>query len=771
MSPDTPGYIELKKQWEAYHNQFDGLDERIDAMEKQIWEQERVVRYYDLNQNKDYSEKSQYHDDGNAFQKLVNNPKLSGFLDNVSAVGKLTAPGYGIAALIYDGLTYDNLQHMTDDERANFNYLYATEGKDAAKDYLEWLQYTLDERSMEKAMAMVSKATSSIPGVSQTAASFLSTPIALMGGTGMVDAAGQKLVNKITGENKPINYNRDAMFFTKSSGTIRGTVAQDIADATGVIHFDEEQYPTLSRLLNGKSLADVYQLGMSMQDSAAVAALSMVNPVLGKVGAALLGGAAGTQAMLDAVERGASDEQALTMGILTAGFEMLFEKYELDSLLGQGKNFWQAFWRQGLSEAVGESATEAANIFADIAVMAEKSNWRQNIQRYLGENPDWDYRQASKQAFIDAVLQVGEAGLGGWLTGDIMGGGYSKLQNIADNVQKNSQAYNLYGESQQELVTEALELDPDNAYAQKLQLKLDSDKQLSGAQLRKLAAQNEAVIQSAEAQNQTPQNVTQPNATTPAAKDQINATVNQEDVAESLKGKGIPSQKIDTVSKAIVARVNGQELTRTQRDVLRSELGRPSVQKVINELIQKKSNGIDNAQKRMYDKGNLRDLKNEEETALRGSSNLEELSTAQQQGVISEKTAFENTVVAEDSPIQQERNLLPKKRSGRGRGFRKPYATSRPSYGKGQVEQVWENAKDPITGKVYDPSGVEITWDPTKPRNGQWDMGHMPDAKYSVMHQLYMDDLMSLEDFLAWYRNPANYRPELPSTNRSHKYE
>ena len=213
------------------------------------------------------------------------------------------------------------------------------------------------------------------------------------------------------------------------------------------------------------------------------------------------------------------------------------------------------------------------------------------------------------------------------------------------------------------------------------------------------------------------------------------------------------------------------KLTRTQRDVLRSELGRPSVQKVINELIQKKSNGIDSTQIHMYDEGNLRSLKNGEETALRVSSNLEALSTAQQRGVISEKAAFEDTAVAEDTPIHQERNALPKRRSKGGKDAKKPYATSRPSYGKGQIEQVWENAKDPITGKVYDPSGVEITWDPTKPRNGQWDMGHIPDAKYSVMHKLYMDDLMSLNDFLAWYRNPANYRPELPSTNRSHKYE
>ena len=101
----------------------------------------------------------------------------------------------------------------------------------------------------------------------------------------------------------------------------------------------------------------------------------------------------------------------------------------------------------------------------------------------------------------------------------------------------------------------------------------------------------------------------------------------------------------------------------------------------------------------------------------------------------------------------------------------KPYTNSRPSYGKNQVNEVWENAKDPITGKVYDPSGVEITWDKTKSRNGQWDMGHIPGEKYSEMHQLYVDDVISKDEFLEWYRNPKNYRPELPGTNRSHKYE
>ncbi len=76
---------------------------------------------------------------------------------------------------------------------------------------------------------------------------------------------------------------------------------------------------------------------------------------------------------------------------------------------------------------------------------------------------------------------------------------------------------------------------------------------------------------------------------------------NRADVAESLKGKGIPSQKIDTLAAAIVARVNGQQLTNTQRSVLSFELGRPSVQKVINELIQKKTQGVDSAPHNGYD--------------------------------------------------------------------------------------------------------------------------------------------------------------------------
>ncbi len=72
---------------------------------------------------------------------------------------------------------------------------------------------------------------------------------------------------------------------------------------------------------------------------------------------------------------------------------------------------------------------------------------------------------------------------------------------------------------------------------------------------------------------------------------------------------------------------------------------------------------------------------------------------------------------------------------GAGKVKSKPYTSSRPSYGKGQVDEVWENAKD-VDGKVYDPNtGEELTWDISRSRAGQWDMGHTPENKYSEMYE------------------------------------
>ena len=401
------------EQIAAVYGSVTDLEDKVTALRDQMYYLGNALRFNHLSENEDFAEFSKAQESGSWMYKMVNDPSTAGKFDIAASTGKYVDPLVGTVSLAYDAFNFDNLQHMNDDERAIFNYIYAKEGEKAAREYLDYLEYTLNKRSMDQAMAWVSARTQDIPFLSQTVASQLSTPIALLGGTGLVDVAGQKLRNTITGDYKPIDYNRDAMIFSKTSGTIRGTVAQDIADATGVIHLDEEKHPTLSRLLNGKSLADVYQFGMGVQDSAAVIALSAINPVLGKVGSVLLSASSGTQAMLDAVERGATDDQALAIGMISGCIEMLFEEIELNSLLKTDSKHLKEICDKALNGAVGGSVTEFTNLAADYLIMARNSGYERNIRHYLEVNPDWSYEQAEKQALIDSALQIIGAGIGG----------------------------------------------------------------------------------------------------------------------------------------------------------------------------------------------------------------------------------------------------------------------------------------------------------------------------------------------------------------------
>jgi RHS repeat-associated protein len=103
----------------------------------------------------------------------------------------------------------------------------------------------------------------------------------------------------------------------------------------------------------------------------------------------------------------------------------------------------------------------------------------------------------------------------------------------------------------------------------------------------------------------------------------------------------------------------------------------------------------------------------------------------------------------------------------------KPYSNpwSRPSYGTNQVETVWGNAKQ-IDGNVYDPfTGEQLFWDKSKPRNGQWDMGHTPDHQYQDLWKKYMNDDINYDEFLRQYRDSDNYFPQSINSNRSRRYD
>lgn len=97
----------------------------------------------------------------------------------------------------------------------------------------------------------------------------------------------------------------------------------------------------------------------------------------------------------------------------------------------------------------------------------------------------------------------------------------------------------------------------------------------------------------------------------------------------------------------------------------------------------------------------------------------------------------------------------------------KPVSYERPShFRKGKKDKVWETAKREGDGKVIDPTKqIEIK------ETDKWDMGHKPGYEFRKHQKSAKERGISRKQFLDEYNNPDHYRPELPSSNRSHKGE
>ena len=112
-------------------------------------------------------------------------------------------------------------------------------------------------------------------------------------------------------------------------------------------------------------------------------------------------------------------------------------------------------------------------------------------------------------------------------------------------------------------------------------------------------------------------------------------------------------------------------------------------------------------------------------------------------------------------------------------GYPPKYWKSRPSYKEGQVETVWENAKKAPAKTFFEKDGIKyirdrkgiVVWNKDIPRNGQWDMGHLEDQKYSDMYDFFIRGDISEEKFLEWYKEAGNYEPQTIPFNRGHKGE
>lgn len=283
------------------------------------------------------------------------------------------------------------INSMSDTDRGIYNYLFNTYGKDKADKYLKDYALKHSKESTEKMMKDVKEYSEKHP-VLGSAASVLTTPAKWVG-------MYNEVYNKTKNTNEPINPYGVAYFYNNLQEAAREGVTQDM----------------------GQTGNFLYSTGMSILDS-------LVASTAGPLGgAAILGGGAGTDAIKDAKERGASDNQALLTGIASGTAEALFEKISLGNLkslsevpISSVKDIAKNVVKSVFVNASEEAATELSNTITDHIIMQDLSNYNLAYEHYLSLGMGEE--EAKKRASMDMAKQIGLSALGGALSGGVMGG-------------------------------------------------------------------------------------------------------------------------------------------------------------------------------------------------------------------------------------------------------------------------------------------------------------------------------------------------------------
>ena len=364
-------------------------------------------------------------------------------------------------------------ERWTDEQRETFGYLWNTE-RQKASEYAFAVNSMLDKQAEDAKIAEIAGTAndSFLSGTVNTLGALATAPFGLADYLGdLISQGAVGYVPQADGEITPFEY----------SQAVTGGISQNLNDRFGTLN---ENIP----VIGGKGWGDAYGLGTSIAQSSLAA-------FTGGSGQALVQffGSAAASGVDDAVSRGASGEQAVAYGTMQGLAEGLAEMIGVDNLMNIGsantmRQLVGNLLKQGAAEGLEEGITSVLNNFADNLVLRDKSNFNALVDRHMKSG--MSESDAKKQAWLDIAEGVAFDMLGGFVSGGIHAAPVTTYQTVTQN----EQAKKLYGGSQQEFVGEALEIDPNNAFAQKMQGRLAKGKNLSGGQLNQLVQQNNTAI-------------------------------------------------------------------------------------------------------------------------------------------------------------------------------------------------------------------------------------------------------------------------------------
>ena len=360
-------------------------------------------RYDDLKQNPDFAENSAYRTTANGLEAVFNpisgTYSETGFDDPLyEYINQRKDAKYKTMLMdlksgaSFLGMDQSYIEQMGQSEINVFNYLYATQGKDTAYEYLKYLTGDLNRRQREEEEARWRE----FANEHRWASSALSVAGSPLKGLSFLGQTADYLADGKIDQNA--GYNK----FSYSSTAIRDEVSKVV----------EERW--------GAAGSFAYQTGMSMADNLMRSALLGGNQMLAL---AIMGTGAAADGVISAKDRGLSDDQAMLLGTIGGLAEAAIERLNLDDVMNPGalKDGMLLFMgKNALAEGGEEMLTELVNGVFDWILAGHESEWDRSIQYYCGQGMNEE--EATLKTLGDTLVQMLAAGAGGAMAGGIMSG-------------------------------------------------------------------------------------------------------------------------------------------------------------------------------------------------------------------------------------------------------------------------------------------------------------------------------------------------------------
>ena len=517
----NPKEAQARKTYQTMRKQYKALQQReSEKQQAQAAQQEYdELRVADLNALKEKMDAAKESADGSAKERVVAGSIVKQKDSGAQAVYEEAARKYNLAQQIqYDERGAQALGKLSEEEAAAVDTLAKSTNKGRKTDIVgagvidemrrkatkvltdagysaeeidELANWRARQQNAQKYDAAVEKreALADKGFWGAAAATALSVPETLLSGIGVIDVAVQNYENR--GTDRPADYKRTAMLPYAKATAGRSTISNKLEQNTDAEIFGQNV------------AAGAYNIGTSVLDSTAVAGLAALGvPPLAAT--SLLGGAAATSAMVDAKDRGVSDEQAVLTGLAAGVAESLFEEVSLEKLLklkpavgtlGQRvRTTIKNVGLQAATEGSEEFFTTLANTMTDNLINGGLSEFQQNLRGYMEQGMSEE--EARRRAYLDLAGQLALDFGGGAIAGGLMAGGQTAIQ----TGQRNAAIAQEYGDIARGAAQERLETNEGDRLAQDVQNRVSSNRRVGGGAIAELVSRN---VQAQNAQTQT----------------------------------------------------------------------------------------------------------------------------------------------------------------------------------------------------------------------------------------------------------------------------